>query len=97
MRGGRGGGCLGLDVVVVDVDGTVLDPIVVVLMPAYLMEKRGGWGVVAFVPLSFVSLPPGILVVDDACLVLSLTWKSTPRVRSSLHIPEADSRRATLL
>lgn len=45
--------CLGLDVVVVDVDGTVLDPIVVVLMPAYLMEKRGGWGVVAFVPLSF--------------------------------------------
>lgn len=27
--------CWGLDVVVVDVDGTVLDPIVVVLMPAY--------------------------------------------------------------
>lgn len=47
--------CLWLDVVVVDVDGTVLDPIVVVLiMPAYLMEKRGGgWGVVSFVPLSF--------------------------------------------
>lgn len=88
--------CLGLDVVVVDVDGTVLDPIVVVLMPAYLIEKRGGWGVVSFVPLSFFASPRG-LVVDDACLVLSLTWKSTPRVRSSLHIPEADSRRATLL
>lgn len=43
-------------------------------------------------------LPPGILVVVDACLVLSLTWKSTPRVRSSsLYIPEADSRVATLL
>lgn len=42
--------CLGLDVVVVDVDGTVLDPIVVVLMPAY---QEGGWGVVSFVPLSF--------------------------------------------
>lgn len=52
-----------LDVVVVDVDGTVLDPIVVVLMPAY---QEGGWGVVAFVPLScFAS--PRILVVDDAC------------------------------
>lgn len=44
------GGCLGLDVVVVDVDDTVLDRIVVVLMPAY---QEGGWGVVAFVPLSF--------------------------------------------
>lgn len=82
--------------VVVDLDDTVLDPIDVVLMPAYLMEKRGGWGVVSFVPLSFFAPPPGILVVVDACLVLSLTWKSTPRVRfSSLHIPEADSRRAT--
>lgn len=41
---------------------------------------------------------PQMLVVVDACLVLSLTWKSTPRVRSSsLHIPEADSRVATLL
>lgn len=64
---------MGLDVVVVDVDGTVLDPIVVVLMPAYLNGEEGGWGVVSFVPLSFL-LPPGILVVDDACLVLSLTW-----------------------
>lgn len=26
---------------------------IVVLMPAYLIEKRGGWGVVSFVPLSF--------------------------------------------
>lgn len=57
----RGGG---LDVVVVDVDDKyLLDPIVVVLMPAY---QEGGWGVVAFVPLScFAS--PRILVVDDAC------------------------------
>lgn len=65
MRGGGegGGGWMWLDVVVVDVDGTVLDPIVVVLMPAY---QEGGWGVVAFVPLScFAS--PRILVVDDAC------------------------------
>lgn len=48
------GNCLGLDVVVVDVDGTVLDPIVVVLMPAY---QEGGWGVVSFVPLSFFASP----------------------------------------
>lgn len=30
-----------LDVVVVDVDGTYLMTAIVVLMPAYLMEKRG--------------------------------------------------------
>lgn len=42
--------CLGLDVVVVDVD--LLDPTVVVLMPAY---QEGG--VVSFVPLSFFASP----------------------------------------
>lgn len=38
----------------------LLDPIVVVLMPAY---QEGGWGVVAFVPLSFVFLAPGCLLL----------------------------------
>lgn len=52
--------CLGLDVVVVDVGRYLLDPIVVVLMPAY---QEGGWGVVSFVPLSFVSLAPRCLLL----------------------------------
>lgn len=33
---------------------------IVVLMPAY---QEGGWGVVAFVPLSFVLLAPGCLLL----------------------------------
>lgn len=51
--------CLGLDVVVVDVDGTVLDPIVVVLMPAYLNGEEGGMGSSRFCAPVILCFPPG--------------------------------------
>lgn len=89
---------MGLDVVIVDVDGTVLDPVVGSAYACLPNGEEGGMGSSLFCALVIFLLPPGILVVVDACLVPSLTWKSTPRVRSSsLHIPEVDSRVATLL
>lgn len=68
--------CLGLDVVVVDVDGTVLDPVV---GSAYACLQEGGWGVVAFVPLSFVFLAP-------RCLLLSMPVSSSI-VDMEVHAP----------
>lgn len=60
--------CLGLDVVVVDVDGTVLDPIVVPSAYACLPNgEEGGMGSSLFCAPVICFSCPQMLVVVDAC------------------------------